>query len=206
MFITLLLLQALSTCFQTTIGGITMKRKSILSMFFLGIVLLLVACGGDGEGEAEDVTTIGADIEGATELTLWVFAAQHVDFYKDASERWNEENSDQPIQLTVETYPYDQMHNNVLLALQSGKGAPDIVDIEIGRFPNFLEGEPQLLPMNEYVEHIIDDYVESRFDIYSKDGDYYGMPTHVGASVMYYNKDILEEAGVDVDDIKFGRV
>src|SRR5690625_2127607 len=93
------------------------------------------------------------------------------------------------------------MHNNVLLALQSGKGAPDIVDIEIGRFPNFLEGEPQLLPMNEYVEPILDEVVESRFDIYSKDGDYYGMPTHVGASVMYYNKDILEEAGVDVDEI-----
>ena len=179
-----------------------MKSKSILVIFFVAIALMVVACSkGDSSGEAEDVTTIGADIEGATELTLWVFAAQHVDFYKDASERWNEENSDNPIQLTVETYPYDQMHNNVLLALQSGKGAPDIVDIEIGRFPNFLEGEPQLLPMNEYVEPILDEVVESRFDIYSKDGDYYGMPTHVGASVMYYNKDILEEAGVDVDEI-----
>ncbi|HLQ97856.1 MAG TPA: ABC transporter substrate-binding protein [Candidatus Dormibacteraeota bacterium] len=179
-----------------------MKRRSILVIFFVMIAMMVVACSkGDSSGEAEDVTTIGADIEGATELTLWVFAAQHVDFYKDASERWNEENSDNPIQLTVETYPYDQMHNNVLLALQSGKGAPDIVDIEIGRFPNFLEGEPQLLPMNEYVEPILDEVVESRFDIYSKDGDYYGMPTHVGASVMYYNKDILEEAGVDVDEI-----
>src|SRR5690625_754815 len=179
-----------------------MKRRSILVIFFVMIAMMVVACSkGDSSGEAEDVTTIGADIEGATELTLWVFAAQHVDFYKDASERWNEENSDNPIQLTVETYPFDQMHNNVLLALQSGKGAPDIVDIEIGRFPNFLEGEPQLLPMNEYVEPILDEVVESRFDIYSKDGDYYGMPTHVGASVMYYNKDILEEAGVDVDEI-----
>src|SRR5690625_252963 len=180
-----------------------MKRKIILIIFFGMIVMMLVACRGDDStgGEAEDVTTIGADIEGATELTLWVFAAQHVDFYKDASERWNEENSDKPIKLTVETYPFDQMHNNVLLALQSGKGAPDIVDIEIGRFPNYLEGEPQLLPMNEYVEPILDEFVESRFDIYAKDGNYYGMPTHVGASVMYYNKEILENAGVDADSI-----
>lgn len=180
-----------------------MKEKTILAIFFSIIAMLLVACGGDNSsgGEAEDVTTIGADIEGATELTLWVFAAQHVDFYKDASERWNEENSDNPIKLTVETYPYDQMHNNVLLALQSGKGAPDIVDIEIGRFPNYLEGEPQLLTMNEYVEPILDEVVESRFDIYAKDGNYYGMPTHVGASVMYYNTDILDSAGVDVESI-----
>lgn len=180
-----------------------MKGKTLLVICFGVLVMILVACNKDNSsgGEAEDVTTIGADIEGATELTLWVFAGQHVDFYKDASERWNEENSDKPIKLTVETYPYDQMHNNVLLALQSGKGAPDIVDIEIGRFPNFLEGEPQLLPMNEYVEPILDEVVESRFDIYAKDGNYYGMPTHVGASVMYYNKEILEEAGVDVESI-----
>ncbi|GAB2556944.1 ABC transporter substrate-binding protein [Gracilibacillus alcaliphilus] len=180
-----------------------MKKNLLLSTFVM-FLLLLAACGGGGDesADAEDVTTVGEDIEGATELSLWVFAAQHVDFYEDAAESWNEENPDQPISLKVETYPYDQMHNNLLLALQSGSGAPDIVDIEIGRFPNFLEGEPQLLPMNDYVEPVIDEFVESRFEIYSKDGNYYGLPTHVGASVMYYNTEIMDEAGVDIDSIE----
>ncbi|MGN8645971.1 ABC transporter substrate-binding protein [Gracilibacillus sp. HCP3S3_G5_1] len=182
-----------------------MNKKSLLAILFgIFVMLLLVACGGgdDASSEAEEVTTVGEDIENATELSLWVFASQHVDFYEDAAENWNEENPDNPIQLTVETYPYDQMHNNLLLALQSGSGAPDIADIEIGRFPNFLEGEPQLLSMNEYVEPVMDEFVESRFEIYSKDGEYYGMPTHVGASVMYYNKEIMDEAGVDIDSIE----
>ena len=133
---------------------------------------------------------------------MWTFAEQHMEFFLDAADRWNEQNPDKPIKLVAETYPFDQMHNNLSLSLTSGKGAPDIADIEIARFPNYLEGEPQLLPMNDYVEPEIDSFVKARFDIYAKDGQYYGMPTHVGASVMYYNKEILDQAGVDPDSIE----
>lgn len=163
-------------------GVSKMKRKSLLAILFGIVAMLLVACGGGGDessGEAEEVKTVGADLENAEDLKLWIFAGQHADFYEDAANRWNEENSDRPIALTVETYPYDQLHNNLLLALQSGKGAPDLADIEIGRFPNYLQGEPQLLAMNEYVEPEIENFIKARFEIYAKDGQYYGMPTHV---------------------------
>ncbi|RCW76745.1 ABC transporter substrate-binding protein [Saliterribacillus persicus] len=178
-------------------------KKGLLALLFGLMAMFLIACGGDGDSgeEATDSASAGDDIENATELSMWTFVELHMEFFMDAADRWNEENPDNPIKLTAETYPYDQMHNNLLLALQSGTGAPDIADIEIGRFPNFLEGEPQLLPMNEYVEPELENFVESRFEIYSKDGNYYGMPTHVGASVMYYNTEILDEAGVDPDTI-----
>ena len=175
-------------------------------MLFGLMALFLMACGGDsgnaGGGEPEASEVIGSESEDATELSYWTFVELHMDFFKDAAERWNEEFPDRPIRLVAETFPYDQMHNNLLLALQSGTGAPDIVDIEISRFPNYLAGEPQLLPMNEYVEPVIDEFVKSRFDIYAKDGNYYGMPTHVGATVMYYNTEIMEAAGVDIDSIE----
>jgi len=180
-----------------------MYRKILLTMIIGIVAMLLIACGGDDSSEgAEDVTKVGDDIGDATELTFWTFSPQHVDFYQDAAERWNEENSDNPIKLVIESYPVEQMHNNLLLALQSDTGAPDIVDIKISNFQNNLDGEPQLLPMNEYIEPILDEFIESRFDIYAKDGNYYGVPTHVGSSVMYYNKDIMDEAGVDIDSIK----
>ncbi|WP_347549140.1 ABC transporter substrate-binding protein [Pseudalkalibacillus hwajinpoensis] len=183
-----------------------MKRKGLLVLMFGLITLFLMACSGGGSSssgeEATESEVIGDDVENATELKYWTFVELHMDFFKDAVPRWNEANPDKPIKLVAETYPYDQMHNNLLLALQSGTGAPDIADIEISRFPNFLQGEPQLLPMNEYVEPVKDKFVESRFDIYAKDDQYYGMPTHVGASVMYYNKEIMDAAGVDIDSIK----
>ncbi|QKS72835.1 sugar ABC transporter substrate-binding protein [Paenalkalicoccus suaedae] len=189
-----------------------MKKLLLLS----GIsVLTLTACGGGNDGDsngdtnasasengAEEVVVIGEDIEGATELTFWNFQELHTGFFEDAVNRWNEEYPDRPIQLTAETYPYDQMHNNLLLALQSGSGAPDIADIELNQYPNFLRGEPQLLPMNEYVEPELENFVQSRLEIYAKDGTYYGLPTHVGATVMYYNTEITEAAGVDIDSIE----
>ncbi|MBM7570860.1 ABC transporter substrate-binding protein [Aquibacillus albus] len=179
-----------------------MKKAFILSLFGL-MAMFLMACGGGGDSasEADASEVVGDDIEDATELTYWTFVEMHMEFFQDAAKRWNEENPDNPIKLVAETYPYDQMHNNLLLALQSGQGGPDITDIEIGRFPNFLEGQPQLLPMNEYVEPEMDNFIKSRFEVYSKDGNYYGMPTHVGATVMYYNKEIMDEAGVDIDSI-----
>ena len=36
-----------------------------------------------------------------------------------------------------------------------------------------------------------DNVVESRLDIYGKDGKYYGFPTHVGTTVAFYNDCLL---------------
>lgn len=179
--------------------------KKFLFSMFATTALILTACGGSGEdagGEAEESVVIGDDVEGATELTFWNFNELHTSLFEDSVARWNEENPDRAIKLVAETYPYDQMHNNLLLSLQSGSGAPDIADIEISQFANYLQGEVQLEPLNDVVEPVLDDMVKSRFDIYSKDGQYYGMDYHVGATVMFYNTEIMEQAGVDIDTIK----
>ncbi|MFC4737348.1 ABC transporter substrate-binding protein [Bacillus daqingensis] len=191
-------------------------KKSLWLSSMIGSALFLAACGGGGNedgnagngdnadasgGEAEETAVVGDDIEGATELSFWTFAETHSEFFEDAAERWNEENEDNPIQLTAEVYPFDQMHNNLLLALQSGSDAPDIVDIEIARFPNFLVGDIQLEPLNDLIEDELDQFITERLDIYAQDGNYYGAPTHLGATVVYYNMEIMDEAGVDIDDI-----
>lgn len=183
-----------------------MKKVLFFSLIAF-LLVILAACSDDGEeksagGKTDATATVGDDIENATELTFWTFNELHMQIFQDAAERWNKENPDRPIKLVAETYPYDQMHNNLLLSLQSGEGGPDIADIEVGRFSNYLEGDIQLAPMNEYVEPIKDVMVESRIDMYSQDGNYYGVPTHLGATVMYYNKEIMDKAGVEIDSIK----
>lgn len=177
------------------------KKNKLLFLLIITLITILSACGGSGNDSPDNDSVVGDDIEGATELLYWTFADQHMLLFEDGVERWNEEYPDRPIKLVSEVYPFDQMHNNLLLALQSEKGAPDLADIELNRFPNFLQGEPQLEAMNEYVEPEIDNFIRSRFDIYGDDENFYGMPTHVGATVMYYNMEIMDEAGVDIDTI-----
>lgn len=182
--------------------GVNKMKKMYLGLAIIP-ALILAACGGDGGEEGpEDTEVIGSEDDEATELTYWTFAEQHIALFESAVERWNEENPDDHVSLTAEVFPYDQMHNNLLLALQSGEGAPDIADIEINEFPTFLEGEPQFEAMNEHVEPMLDDAVEERFEIYAQDGEYYGTPYHLGATVMFYNTEIMEEAGVDIDTIE----
>ncbi|WP_231687909.1 sugar ABC transporter substrate-binding protein [Bacillus sp. FJAT-27251] len=174
----------------------------------LGFIMLLVfstvlaGCSGGGGKESASGNSSGSGSGEPQDITFWTFQGLHVEFFEDAAKRWNETYPDRQINFKSESFPYADMHNNLLLALQSGVGAPDIVDIEVNRFPNFLKGDIQLEPLNDIVEPELDNFVKSRFEIYSADGKYYGAPTHVGASVAFYNKEIFNEAGVSPDDIK----
>lgn len=156
------------------------------------------ADSGENDVEPENQGTAGEP----TTIELWTFQELHLKFYEQMKELWNEENPDRPIELETLALADADMHNNLQVSLQSGTGAPDIVDIEVNKFPNFIKGEPQLLPLNDIVEPELNNIVQARVNLYSKDGNYYGICFHVGAEVMYYNKEILDEAGVDPNTIE----
>ncbi|PZE20003.1 ABC transporter substrate-binding protein [Paenibacillus xerothermodurans] len=178
-------------------GALLLTMSSILAA-----TVVLTGCS-DSEGSAQDGTSPQTGAAGETTLTFWTFNAIHQKFYEDAAKRWNEANPNKKVILKATTYPFDDMHNKLLLSLQSGVGAPDIADIEIGKFSNYLKGnKPPLAELNDIVDPVKANMVQSRLDIYSKNDKVYGLPTHVGAEVMYYNKEIMDQAGVNVDDIK----
>ncbi len=115
---------------------------------------------------------------------------------------WNEERADRRYLFKPEVFPFEDMHTKCWFPVQAGTGAPDLVDIEIAKYPNFLKGNIQLAPLNDVIDPVRDKFVTARLDIYSKDGRNYGLPFHVGASVIYYNMEILNAAGVDPYAIK----
>lgn len=193
-----------------------MKKKVIAAVLCAAMAgSMLAGCGGSGkddnkdvnadsgsseEAEAEAVTTVGPD--SGTKMEMWSFVEMHNTFYAKMLEQWNEQNPDRQIQMTFTTYPFADMHNKMIMALQTGEGAPDLCDIEIGQFPNFLQGEIQLYDLSEALEPYKDSLVQSRLEVYYKDGKYYGAPTHVGATVMFYNAEIMEKYGIDYTQIK----
>jgi len=191
-------------------------KKLIALLLAVAMVFALVACGkapaeepapapDDNAAPVEPTPDEGTD-EPATvepyELDFWTFQALHVEFYEKMVELWNEENPEEPIALNPTVYDFDDMHTKLGLALQSGEGAPDMVDIEIGKYANFLQGDIQLESLNDIVEPELDNIVKARVDIYSKDDTYYGICFHVGAAVIYYNTELCEAAGIDWQNIK----
>ena len=160
--------------------------------------LILSACGGSDGDEG------GPDAQGRTSLDMWVFAEQHGTYYEAMAKQWNEKNPDKEVKLDLTVFPYDEMHNKLQLAVNSGKGLPDVVDIEVNKFSNFVaeDGRTPLAELDEAAEPYRDDIVEARMDLYTREGKLLGFPTHVGAHVAYYNVPLLEKAGIDYKTIK----
>ncbi|GGG09410.1 putative arabinose-binding protein [Paenibacillus albidus] len=181
-----------------------MSRKRLITLTMLCLVLILAGCGGASKGNSGGETSVleGGAGEKATELSYWTFVELHGQHFEKMLEKWNSANPDRQIKLNVSVMPYDDMHNKLSIAVQTGVGAPDIADIELGKFPDFLAGTPQLEPLNDVAEPYKGTVVQSQLDLYSKEGNIYGLSTHVGATVAFYNTEILEQAGVDYKQIK----
>lgn len=178
-----------------------MMKKWMIVFMVLCLTLFLWGCGKSNNAGGETSVLDGGAGESATELSYWTFVELHGQHFEKMLGKWNAENPERQIKLNVTVMPYDDMHNKLSIAVQSGTGAPDIADIELGKFPDFLSGTPQLEPLNDVIDPYRDTIVKSRIDLYSKEDVNYGIPTHVGASVAFYNTEILEEAGVNYEDI-----
>ena len=194
-----------------------LKKTMMLPLIMVIMLLVVTACAGV-------VTPVPADTETQTEaeapaeeaemaeeapaaevqevnLTFWTFVDAHADFFLQQAERFNAANPEVKVTIEPTTIDYQDMHDKLLIALQSGTGAPDLVDIEIAKFGTFMRGDIQLHDLTPLVERSGQDLVIERMAPYQGQGKQYGVDYHLGALVMYYNKELLDQAGVDVDSI-----
>ena len=193
-----------------------MKRYLSLAICLAMLVLIFSGCGNKQtasggnssnasteENGSSNENTASANPAKATDFTFWTFQELHNQFFIDAAQRWNSKHPDEPINIKAEAYPVDDMHSKLLITLQSGQGAPDIVDINVAKFSNFIKGDNiGLVPLNDIIENDKDSFLEPVLNIYKKGDNYYGIDYHVGAPVMFYNKEILGQAGIKPEDIK----
>lgn len=198
-----------------------MKRRIVAICLAAVTALSVIGCGSNASStttepaatepaatETADTTEAEASEPapaGAQELTFWTFQAAHQEFMENAAKRWNETYPDRPIDFKAETLGYDDLHNNLMISLQTGTGAPDIADIEISMYANFITGDEDsipLVPLNDVIEPDKANLIMGRFDNYANHGNYYGVDYHVGATCLMYNKEIFEQAGIDINSIE----
>lgn len=187
-----------------------LKKKVFAALLCVAMAAsLLTGCGSSKGNEGSEASSDSStskksmDVDGDyTEINVWTFIEMHQDFYMDMAEKWNEQNPDKKVKLVLSNMQYDDMHNKLSLALESGKGAPDVVDIELGKFPAFTTGKIGLRDLSDAIAPYQENVVQSRLDLYSKDGKVYGLPTHVGTTVAFYNDAALQTADIDYKTIK----
>lgn len=163
--------------------------KKILSVFL--IALMALSClSALAFAEAEPTT-----------LTLWSHVELHVEWYEAMAQEWNALHPDRQIAIEATVMPKTELISKLLLALQAGVGAPDLADISYGSFGLFERGECQLVPLNDVIAPYEGEFIQSRVDIYTYEGNQYGIDIHTGAGIAYYNKEYLDAAGWKASDI-----
>lgn len=87
-------------------------------------------------------------------------------------------------------------------AVAAGKG-PDIGVSHASSLPELVE-QGAVQPLDDYLDEIGVDlksmYTETSLESVTFDGSIYAIPLDTHAEIMYFNKDILEQAGVSLND------
>jgi multiple sugar transport system substrate-binding protein len=148
--------------------------------------LTLTACGFGGGG-SED----GAD--GATTLDLMVpsYSDNTQKLWEDIIAGFEDQNPDVSVNLEVQSW--DNINDVVRTKVQAGE-APDILNIDA--FSGFAKDE-LLYPAEDVLsEDTLNDFQDSFVENASLDGTMYGLPMIASARTLFYNKDLLAQAGV----------
>ena len=102
-------------------------KKKVLSILLSAVMAgtMLVGCGnGESKGSEEKKETGKREMEvegdDVTTLNVWTFIENHQDFYTNMAEKWNEANPDKKVKLVLSNMAYDDMHNKLSLALETG--------------------------------------------------------------------------------------
>ena len=142
----------------------------------------------------------GASSGARVELTYWPAPnAQEVELADSVVAEWNSLHPD--IHVVMQPIPVSQSTEEVLLAAIAGKTTPDVCsNIWPGALREYIQAGG-LVPLDSYPD--FDSIVSARtprelLEIFrSNDGHYYQVPWKTNPVMMFYNKRMFQEAGID---------
>jgi arabinosaccharide transport system substrate-binding protein len=131
-------------------------------------------------------------------LNFWAFTDTRIAWQKKAFELYKEaRNPDFEINWLI--FPYQQMHDKVLITALVGSGGPDIADIEISQFSRFIKGEVifvDLTPKLQAMGQLDNFYHPSATDPWTWQGKIYGIGNELNTCLLSYRWDVWQKAGV----------
>ncbi len=155
-------------------------KKIIALLLVLAMALCLVACGG-----------------GSGKTTVTMIAAQYGDetaaWWADFEKKFEEANSD--IDLVVDVVSWNDIYTVVNTRIANGE-APDLLNIDV--FADY-QADGLLVPAEEWVSpETYAKFFDSFLAESVVDGVVWAVPDLASARALYYNTDILAQAGVEV--------
>ncbi|MFZ5870085.1 MAG: ABC transporter substrate-binding protein [Actinomycetota bacterium] len=183
-----------------------MRSTNRLGVAAVGVSLALVlaACSGGSTGAGAEAPGSGAleDAEGVTTVSFWhSMDGANGEALTALIEKFNAANEGTIEVEGVFQGNYDDTITKYKASVQSGD-TPTLVQIyDIGT--QFMIDSGQIVPMQEFIDR--DDYDVSDLQpniagYYSVGDRLWSMPFNTSMPVLYYNKTLFEQAGLDPED------
>jgi multiple sugar transport system substrate-binding protein len=172
-------------------------KKLLALLLTLAMACSLAACGGSSTNPSSASSGSTDAASDGEKVTLNVIAAQYgqntTSWWADFQDEFNSTYDN--IDLNVEVVSWNDIYTVVNTRISNGQ-APDILNIDV--FADY-QADGLLLPAEDYVSEETYAKMYPAFLEQSEiDGTVWAIPDLASARALYYNKDILDAAGVEV--------
>lgn len=155
-------------------------------------------CAAIGLAMAGTVLSSGAALAQPVTIDFWDMMWGGPDYSVAAQklvDRYNAENSD--VNVVYRPVPWSNWYETYVTAIASGS-APDMSTGASFQAVQLYD-QGAIMPLDELVARIDkDDFTDGSLEAMQYDGHYVGLPWGLDPRVIFYRKDLLEEAGVEV--------
>lgn len=170
----------------------------------LAVMLLLLAACDDGADEPEDADTdVDQDGEEARgPIEIWYSNNQaEIAWGEAVVEAWNEDNPDEEV--SAQEIPAGESSEEVIQASIAAGNTPCLIYNTSPAAVSQFQRQEGLVALDDmpggaaYVEERTGDGVQQYM---SEDGNYYQLPWKANPVMIFYNRAMFEEAGLDSED------
>lgn len=189
--------------------SISRPRRAAVTAAVAAVALTLAACGGGtsgtagGEAQSEAPEANALDgVEGVTNVSFWhSMDGTNGEALTGLVEQFNTENEGVIAVEPVYQGNYDDTITKYKAAVQSGSTPSMTMIYDIGT--RFMIDSQQAVPMQTFIDR--DDYDVSDLQpniagYYTVNDELWSMPFNTSMPVLYYNKTLFEQAGLDPED------
>lgn len=176
------------------------KRLSAVSLAALGAFVLSACAGGGAPGTTSDGGDSGENTAGSSELVMWHMESvpQRVEAWNALAEDYNA--TDPAIPVTIQVQEWDSVYQSIAAAGQAG-AQPDIL-FAIPDFATYVRNLGLGQPVTDTVNELDAAYgfLPAATASYTEDDDVWAVPMYGMVQLLWFNKPLLEEAGLDAPE------
>ncbi|UTE77485.1 ABC transporter substrate-binding protein [Rossellomorea sp. KS-H15a] len=171
-----------------------MKKKKLLGVV-LSAALAISSLAACSSGDSASGDEANGD---SKKITFWTpFSGADGPRMKNIVKNYNE--SQDEYQVDMQIVPQSDYYKTVDVSFSGQKNAPDLMIMHTDQLTNYVD-KNLLKDLGETVAEAgikPEEYSETAWKAGSIDGKQYSIPLDIHPLIMYYNKDLFKEAGLD---------